>query len=353
MGGTAGMLYRAEGKRAVVLAHGVFGNRYQLEPLCQCLAASGITCLSIDVPGHYRSYDELTLGATADSIASAIRYLRGHYSRVGVITYSLGALGALFGGLGYTEKVERQLLKQWETLTKSIEKAQKDSTALREFEQGYEKLKRLLYSALRTAITEHREPTCLVLVAAPLSMQRAIPGLSLLNKLPERMMRWAVRQLLHKPMRKLERQEGGTGRYEAPRGDGWLEAQMFHTQQPVEFLKYFVSLKNPIDFLRLLEAFAELRHKDGKIGFIEYHLRRMRKRPKLFLYGRRDLLLRPFIPGTRARLDHFYQSMGNATIKHGAYTHMVSRNPKKQTGFVAVSNEGAMKDIMLFLDKHL
>ena len=86
---------RSEGRGAVLLLHGVRGNRLQMLPRAEWLASLGYSVLLVDLPGHGESGGErITFGLReADGVRAALAYLRAQLpgERIGVIGVSLGA----------------------------------------------------------------------------------------------------------------------------------------------------------------------------------------------------------------------------------------------------------------------
>jgi len=86
---------RSEGRGAVLLLHGVHGNRLSMLARAQWLAGLGYSVLLIDLPGHGESGGErITFGLReAEGVRAALAFLRHELpgERVGVIGVSLGA----------------------------------------------------------------------------------------------------------------------------------------------------------------------------------------------------------------------------------------------------------------------
>ena len=84
-----------EGRGAVLLLHGVHGNRLQMLPRAQWLAGLGYSVLLIDLPGHGESEGgRISFGLhEADGVRAALAFLRAQLpgERIGVIGVSLGA----------------------------------------------------------------------------------------------------------------------------------------------------------------------------------------------------------------------------------------------------------------------
>ena len=83
------------GRGAVLLLHGVHGNRLQMLPRAEWLAGLGYSVLLIDLPGHGESGGErITFGLReADGVRAALAFLRAQLpgEPIGVIGVSLGA----------------------------------------------------------------------------------------------------------------------------------------------------------------------------------------------------------------------------------------------------------------------
>src|SRR3989344_9117725 len=111
-------------------------------------------------------------------------------------------------------------------------------------------------------------------------------------------------------------------------------------------------MKEPIDFLSLIECLMQFTHKDSKVSLIEYyHKKYLLAKPKLFVYGSTDLLLRPFLPWSRKRLDKFYRSLGsegNVEIHYGNFSHVIMDSPLKLGSSVAVKNKEVTALILRF-----
>lgn len=88
------------GAGAVLLLHGVRGNRYAMVARAKFLHAAGYCALLIDLPAHGESSgDHITFGLhEADGVTAALAYLRDKLpqEKIGVIGVSLGAAALVF-----------------------------------------------------------------------------------------------------------------------------------------------------------------------------------------------------------------------------------------------------------------
>jgi dienelactone hydrolase len=96
---------------AVIVVHGLRGDRNQLAYLVDSLAVHGLAVLNIDIRGHGRSTGEFPFnapewyGIAADDVAGAIGWLKASRhvdtSRIGLIGASLGGGAVLASALRY------------------------------------------------------------------------------------------------------------------------------------------------------------------------------------------------------------------------------------------------------------
>ena len=113
-------------------------------------------------------------------------------------------------------------------------------------------------------------------------------------------------------------------------------------------------MKEPKDYMELIEDLAKFKEQENKINFFEYYQKKyLLAKPKIFIYGKRDLYLKPFLPFSRGRLEKFYESCGNAEIHYGNFSHVMMNDPKQQLAIIALKSDKVTKLIIQFLDKHL
>jgi fermentation-respiration switch protein FrsA (DUF1100 family) len=106
-GAVAGWFLRGQaGRGAVLLLHGVRGDRRQMSARARLLAAAGHAVLLIDLPAHGESDGErITFGAReAAGVRAALDHLRRELpaERIGVIGLSLGAASFVLSGAAPT-----------------------------------------------------------------------------------------------------------------------------------------------------------------------------------------------------------------------------------------------------------
>ena len=121
-----------------------------------------------------------------------------------------------------------------------------------------------------------------------------------------------------------------------------------------EFIEYLSNMKEPKDYITFIEDIIKFRHKDNIINFFEYyHKKYLLAKPKMFIYGKFDLVLRPFMPSSKKGFENFYRGCGNAEIHYGSYNHLITEKPLEFVASDAVKNKKALKLIFKFLDNHI
>ncbi len=370
-------------RNGIVLTHGISASRYNLLNLADVLSRLGYLVLAIDLPKHNINQEmDLTLGNIAELIRDSVIYLRRirGLKNVAVIGHSLGSVGTLLAGAGYTSKVEREIYILWERIRQSIERYEKYSKAygrlrpgvenitlqdlardegfmnfLNEIAAYYTKIKEIVLESLksRDQLAPFDFVDCCVLLSMPSECKDAFTGASLLKRLPNKKIKKVWETLMHNPQIKLVMKEGNIFNYVDKKTNAtkWWYLRI---ENPIEFISYFTSLKEPTDFISLMNILSHFSHKDGKTSFIDYYLKKyILATPKLFIYGKWDLLLRPFMPGSRKKLEEVYRAYGNVNIIRGNYSHILMRKPFQQVGVVIGTSDVVLQNIINFLNKNM
>jgi carboxylesterase len=87
-----------DGRDAALCLHGLTGTPYEIRPIGEALAASGVRAVGPVLPGHGTSHQALATATHRDwidAVESAHRTLRGRHERVFTVGLSLGGLLAL------------------------------------------------------------------------------------------------------------------------------------------------------------------------------------------------------------------------------------------------------------------
>ena len=375
----SGLIYgttyvRKEGHigKGILLVHGNSGNRFGLAILANRLAKAGYFCLSIDLPSHYKNPNPLEIGIISETIIEAVVYLKEHYKleHVGIVGHSLGAIGALFAGAGYTTNIEKELVAQLEKMRDYLvqkekilqsdlgELLKKEKEEFEELDKSldhtYQQIKKILFDAMQQSITMRLNVRCYVMLAPPRNIKKAYPAINVLQKLPKKAVKSIVEFAFHKPAVKQIMKEGNVVQYKPEQDPAYVNMQFFKTKEIFEFLRYISKVDEPGDFLSLLDYLAAIKRKEQKTNMIQYYYDKyIGQAPKLIIYGKYDLLLRPFMPFEQTKLEKMYRCCGNAEIIYGNYSHIMLDKPTQQMSSVAVRNEDVIYRITVFLEKHL
>lgn len=349
-------------RKGVLLVHGLSGNRLGLGELAQRLAEYGYFALSIDLPMHFDNPDSnISFGHVSELITGSIMVMKSSFgiTRVTVIGHSWAGVAALFSAAGYNSEIENGIYQTWERIKWFAEHLENDTREsgpakgqqyIEEIERSYIRLKEFVLKSLKTGMAAHSSVVGYVLLAPPANVKAAFPAIDILKKVKIKFVEKAFQFILdYPPVRQIYR-EGNPVGYVKP-DDSYFRWQFFKTRDIHSFLEYVSKVKQPKDFLKLVEDIGKFRHKDGMINFFEYYLRNyLLSKPKLFIYGRYDWYLKPFMPGNRSRLERFYESCGNATIYYGSFAHVMMNNPKQQNAAIAVTDYGVTEMVIRFLE---
>jgi len=351
--------------RGILLVHGFSRNRYSMSILAKRLAEYGFFCLSIDMPEHFLNSTTFSMGELSETITEGVLFIKKNFGidRISIIGHSVGAVGCLFSNAGYNIQIENNIFSMWEKLSTLIDKEEKlisadinskDLITLNsEIELQYTKLKELILISLKKGIQEHANVSCYIFLAPPGNVKKSIPALSLLNKLNHKWKKGIFEKLLHDPQVKRIYNEGNVVGYVPENKKEYIYWQFFKIKDSSEFMEYMLNVKEPKDFLTVVEDLARFRHKDDKINFFEYYQKKyLLAKPKLFIYGKRDLFLRPFMPFASQKLEKFYESCGNAKIYYEDLSHIMMNNPKQHYSSLALDNDEVTGLIIAFLDNN-
>lgn len=364
-----GTIYYKKGirySRGILLVHAFTLNRHGMGVLAERLAEYGFFCLSIDLPSHFLNLTKFTFGELTETITEGVLLIKNHFGirRVAVIGHSIGAIGSLFSNAGYNIDIEKNLYSIWEKLREMIYnqailmKKDKDSSEIialnAKIDSSYTKLKELILYSLKKGIQEHSNVACYILLALPVNVKGAIPAMSILKKLSHRWVKKVFENVWHNRLVKQFYKEGNPVGYTPENKEEYFYWGFFKTKDTSEFLNFFLNMKEPIDFLTLIEQLIKFKHKDKMVSFFEYYQKKyLLLKPKMFIYGTKDLFLKPFLPFRKKRLERFYESCGNAEIHHGAFSHVMTNNPKQRFAAVVLKNDKVTELIIRFLDRNL
>jgi esterase/lipase len=300
-------------RRSVLLIHGTAGNRYGLKLLAKRLVECGYFCLSIDLPSHYDNPNEYVVGNVCESIYESIYYLKKKcgMKTVSVLGHSIGAVGAFFSLGGYTNKIEKELYLLGENIIKNLKSINilikknkvrykdKIKDLFSKVDRDYSEMKNIIFDSLKHIVSNDLTANCYVLLAPPLDLKSGVPGLKIFRNLPKKIVKLVFENVFHKPALKQAYKENNPLKYYNNK-DNDVTWQMFNIKDLSSLLDYMINLKEFPDFMKFIEDLIfVIKTKQGtgvngdkKISFIEYiYMKYIKNKPKLFIYGKRDLYL--------------------------------------------------------------
>lgn len=351
--------------RGVLLIPGISASQFGLEVLAQRLAMYGYFCLVLELPSHGQNPNDFSMGLVCESINEGVHLLRSYFkiTRIAVIGHSMGAVAAIFTNYGYTREIEQKMYLYWhqmlELLTQEAKlidtgKNQELLAIHIELEKIYASMKQLILYSIKKGIKELEAVKCYVLLSAPRDCKASFPVGSLFRQLNQKTAKKIFEFLFHKSAIYQLKKEGlprSMIRDDDPHSIYW---QQLRIKDHREFIRYFLTMKEPVDFLTLIDQLISLRKKDNLVTFFEYFQKKyILQKPKLFIYGWFDILLRPFMPFQRKRLESFYSACGNAQIIHGYFSHIMMDNPTQQLAIIAIKNKKVTESIIRFMDQHI
>ncbi len=355
-----GTIYSKDNKmrKAVLVVHGTSGNRYGLGVLSERLAEAGYFCLNVDLPSHYQNPDPYTIGHICEMIHEGIHLLKSTYGfgQVAVIGHSVGSTAAVFSAGGYNTRLENSLYNHFErinSLAEKLEKSEDKKRLIQAIEGEYNQMKSEIVSSMKYVISNGLVPYCYILLAPVLKVKGGLPALGLIRRLPKRAIKFIVETMLHKPALKQIEKEGNPVHFKPEEDPDYVNWQFLKTKDAHSLLEYLAHMKELPDYLKLIEEMIKFRKKDGRIVFFQYYYDKYIKyKPKLVIYGARDLYIKPFLPFAKTRIDKVYHAFGNTRVSYGNFSHIMVENPKQQFGALAVRNAGVTEEIISFLDNH-
>ncbi|HLG23602.1 MAG TPA: alpha/beta fold hydrolase [Candidatus Nanoarchaeia archaeon] len=365
--GTAYFKKELSSSKGILLVPGFSRNRYSMSALAQALAENGYFCLSIDPPSHFLNFNKFTIGELSESIHDSIYVMQSKYKikKIALLGHSMGAIGVLFSVAGYNSSIEKNIYEIWDRMLMLLDKqsyiiknypSQLNAIIkiLDELEECYNEIKKMILDSIKKCIGQINPVQCCILLAPPLDPARAIPAIGILKKLNEDKARRIFEYLIHRPAVKRIYKDGNPVGYIPDENPEYLKWQFFKTKGAHEFLDYFLHIQTPLDYLKLIEDISKMRNKDDKINFLQYyHKKYLVFKPKIFIYGMKDLFLRPFMPFAKKRLENYYESCGNAEIHHGSFSHIMKQNPNQQLAAIAIDNETVILWVSDFLKRNL
>jgi len=334
--GIVGTLYTKKGMPAIkglVVIHGMWGTREDLDFFDKRLADQGYYVSAINLPGHGEDLSEFNIALASEYICTAVRILRLFgIKKVGVIGHSAGAVAALFALAGYNRNIERDVyvlfgkclesmknminlenkcslsslcsqLKSLIKITRTrdeeklrtyiIEEVKTFRSYATQFEECFKKIKITILEALKENRFRNQRIDSLVLLGLPLSFQGSIGfPISWIKKYPEALKKLLVK--INTGLQKAQLAEEVAYRYSSADRDliksdtvtnehiRWLFLKIRDLNALVD---YFNEIKNPRDYLHLLDVLSKKelqRYGEKEKALLKAQIANLEERKKRF-----------------------------------------------------------------------
>ena len=374
--GTTTVCENSRPAKALLFVHGISMNRHSFDLISKKFANEGYFCLSIDLPRHYKNETQLRMGIISETILQSVAYLKQKgFSNIGIVSHSLGAVGSLFASLGYNSNFENEIYSLSEDFLRCIEEEgkliaqyqQQPSNPLMdkmkekgdEIAARYKNIKQFILSQLKLGgISQKLGVRCFVFISPPVNVKNAIPGLRIFSRMPEKWVKSIFNNTFHKNSTSRAKKEPNIQWDDELTDKNALNWLFLKEPEVRVFLDYLLNMKEHVDYIQLIETLAKINFSGGKTLFQYYYETYLLFRPKLFVYGKADLFLRPFFGKNKQRLEGYYQSCGNAEIYKGTFSHTVPEGNKLQKISpvmtpMLVKNEKTFNKISDFLSKNM
>ena len=334
--------------RAVVMMHGAFQSKEAFITLGKRLALLDFWVYSIDITSHGESREKVHLGRSCEYIEAAVRWfkLKG-ISNVGIVGYSLGAVITLFYICGYNMRVENEFYKLVTRTTENLALVMENMKGLGHDVKGlghdalnnalaisedYQNLKILVANAMKKRYEGLGRINAAVLLSAPLTIQFVFPvaASKIVKRLPKFMHR-GVGKGINTLFNKLARDQEGknTLQYKPMAKKGEVQVMSVVHSDVYYTYNYAQTVKNPYDFINLVNYFSEGIEMDKEISFFKYYRNIIRRTPKLFVYGLADKLLKPLKKNNMPELEAHYKDMGETeVVRYPNVRHRLSKEGK-------------------------
>lgn len=329
--------------KAVIVLHGFLGDRGAMDLLCSRIAHQGYMACSFELPGHYlkehmKPEDEFRVGLTCEYIYHAVEFVRKRYNvkRVAVIGHSIGAVASLFSLGYYNREIEDKIYGLFDSYSSILEKLRSDKSnpLIDELESLYIQIKSLIFNALRWTRFEVGRIDAVIAISPPRKFQVDFsPSM-------------ARTILKFKRLLGTRQKHPKTGKFAYKLGS-------FRTYEIEKFVEYVINVKNPLDYMNLIEFFSNLAER-GRMNLIKYYrIKYILDTPKLLLYGKYlDIMNRLIFPTQFREYEGVYSSW-NMDIKSYPFKgHWLCHGFGALKGKAATSSK-VVTDIIKFLEEKL
>ena len=356
--------------KGLVLFHGFLGNNFGLDLFAKRCANRGYTVLSLNLPLHHLDKSHFRLGIASEYVLTGANYLRTKckVSKVGVVAHSAGAASSMFAACNYNHKLELEiywlvekiieLIKDNEGIIKKYYNKKEDvrtlDKTLAPFEEPYTKLKRDILESIKSGTLNNAKIDAFVFLAAPRDMSTTLPGVDLLRRFSPVTVK-KIFNIVQGGFVKEMAREGNPMNWQGNK-EGYIIWQHFYLkfEDMHSFAKYLLNIKNPCDYMNLINYFASLPNEKENARFINYFRRKyIYDIPKLFMYGTLDMMVRPFF-SEKGKLESVYSMFGNhQIIRIKGMAHFLNKDKFELQSSYGLQSSKIAHTIFNFLDQNL
>jgi len=303
IGGIAGTVYVKDFSKippsGILVVPGFHASRKQYDFLCKSLAYSGALAYVIDLPSHGESSGQFNVALMSEYILHSIKILRSHFGvrEVGIFGHSTGGVAAMFALASYNREVEAKiysLMDGFYKISSKIEENQDDKESVAKLSESLKyyfiEIKQTILSAIKKGTLDSGKINVVVCIALPQKYQSLFPPFlaNAFSIMPPSLVKFVIDLTQNMPMERESKRTDHEDISKFERNKRFKGIELIYLKIPEirPFLKYMASIKNPSDYMNLLNFFAVesdfIRHyRDKYILGVD----------KWFLYGTEDYVL--------------------------------------------------------------
>lgn len=290
--------------RGIVVMHGITTNKETMQILCKRLALQEFVVVNVDMSGHGENTSEFRVGRNAEYIQDSVQYLRQEegLEHVGVVAHSAGAVSSLFALCGYNVKIEEEfydLVNRILEATCRIDDLSKNNKSTVEERikaiRASTKLKELILTSVTDITKGNKRIDALALLGMPKEFQMAYSDRAI--KWGRLMAKLRLRKITNRVMKhatdwyneKMQQDREGSEVFKFRATDTQTQVRDLIVDDYVKFMEYIQNIKTPFDYIDYVKSLCET---ESTSKFMQYYRDNfIKKPPKLFLYGLKDLVL--------------------------------------------------------------
>ena len=309
-------------KKAILVIPGFHASRTLYDVFCKAVANEGYLAYVIDMPAHGDSGGiSFDIALTSEWLMKAMKIARGYFGvqEFGLVGHSTGSIAAMYALSGYNRTVEKKLYEVFYEYERFLEQehSKEDNSVSQSAMVFYEQIIAIIFDSIKQGVINMKnlmyggKVSFVACIAMPPRFQSQFPpALSrFINRIPK-MLHGVLFDLLgNNAAKKASKDEKGISRFKKDKKYNGFELIYLRIPEVRPFMKYLASMKNPIDYMNLLNFFSEeskytehliSRLHGGKLNVADkkrgQFIRYFRDKyilgvPKVFMYGTNDAVL--------------------------------------------------------------